>query len=62
MGKRMSPCSVPTLEVPKKDNTFGIFLDSGVINNIAIKYRYPIPRPDDVLDEFYRSQSSPQLI
>ncbi|GAX85886.1 hypothetical protein CEUSTIGMA_g13302.t1 [Chlamydomonas eustigma] len=51
-GVSFSPFGAPILFLPKPDGTLRCVLDYRELNVVTIKNRHPIPRIDDIIDQF----------
>nr|GEU61708.1 hypothetical protein [Tanacetum cinerariifolium] len=46
-----SPWGAPVLFLKKKDGSFHMCIDYRELNKLTVKYRYPLPRIDDLFDQ-----------
>nr|GFC19875.1 reverse transcriptase domain-containing protein [Tanacetum cinerariifolium] len=49
----ISPCTIPALLVSKHGGTFLMCIDSRAVNKITVKYQFPIPRFNDLIDQLH---------
>nr|GEZ70570.1 putative reverse transcriptase domain-containing protein [Tanacetum cinerariifolium] len=54
-GLVSSPWEAPVLYVKKKDGSFRMYIDYRELNELTVRNRYPLPRIDDLFDQFQGS-------
>ena len=52
----LSPCAIPAVLAPKKNREWRMCTNSRAINKITIKYRFSLPRMDDIMDCLSRAK------
>ncbi|GJR37515.1 putative reverse transcriptase domain-containing protein [Tanacetum coccineum] len=52
-----SPWGAPVLFVKKKDGSFRMCIDYRELNKLTVKNRYPLPRIDDLFDQFEKEHA-----
>ena len=51
-----SPWGAPVLFVKKKDGSLKLYIDYCELNKVTVKYKYPLPRIDDLFDQLQGAQ------
>ena len=57
----VSHWGAPVLFVKKKDGTLRLCIDYRQLHKMTIKNRYPLPRIDDLFDQFYGANVFSQI-
>ena len=61
MRESLSPCAIPTILSPNKDKGWRMCIYSREINKITIKYIFPLPRMDDLIDCLSGAKNFPRV-